>query len=132
MPIPISWNDANSLCQSLIHGGELASVHDNGTNYAVGNITGQQGHTIPRGYGFWLGGYKENGTWLWSDKSQWHYKNWGSGEPEKDGNYLHYDGGLFQDLFGQWSAQSWSTWSFGAFCQYKGKEIKIIAIIQNS
>ena len=111
----LSWNEANSECQSdSNHFGELASVHDNGTNAFLGWLADGYGN------GFWLGGYKnEKGTWSWTDKSNWDYQNWASGEPE-DGNHTY----TRVEASGVWwdAVQEDTVWD-QALCQYKGKGV---------
>ena len=33
----------------------------------------------------WIGGFKDEGTWKWTDGSTWSYTNWGDGQPDNSG-----------------------------------------------
>ena len=77
--INLNWTDAESFCQNWSPGAHLASVHSAEEQQFV-----QEG--FPRH--IWLGGsdtHKE-GSWIWSDGTQWDYSDWSSGQPDDAGS----------------------------------------------
>ena len=50
----------------------MASVTSSETNNFLTTLTQKE---------CWIGGYKNGGTWQWTDGSPWGYTNWASGEP---------------------------------------------------
>ena len=70
------WEDAQDYCQNL--GGELASVTSSDINDFLTTLTEDPA---------WVGGYKNDGNWNWSDGSTFNYTNWGtSGSTQQPDN----------------------------------------------
>jgi len=68
-----SWDEANKTCIER-HKGHLASV------------SSEQVHKYLQGKETlgWIGGFKEDNQWVWSDSSEWDFNlGWGKGEPSK-------------------------------------------------
>ncbi|XP_047436298.1 ladderlectin-like [Mugil cephalus] len=78
IPTPMTWARAERNCQSL--GGNLASVHDVFEYQAIQKVIWSSTHAYPE---TWIGGSdaEEDGLWLWSDGTPFHYSNWCDGEP---------------------------------------------------
>ena len=70
-----SWTDASSYCQNL--GGELASVTSSDINDFLTTLTEDPA---------WVGGYKNDGNWNWSDGSTFDYTNWASTPTQQPDN----------------------------------------------
>uniref|UniRef100_A0A3Q2ZKI9 Type-2 ice-structuring protein-like n=1 Tax=Kryptolebias marmoratus TaxID=37003 RepID=A0A3Q2ZKI9_KRYMA len=70
-PISISWANAQRNCVSMQ--ASLASVHSFEEYHFVRNLVNGLVQA-------WLGGSDE-GTWLWSDGTPFHYSQWCHGEP---------------------------------------------------
>uniref|UniRef100_A0A3Q2ZYF5 Type-2 ice-structuring protein-like n=1 Tax=Kryptolebias marmoratus TaxID=37003 RepID=A0A3Q2ZYF5_KRYMA len=73
-PISISWANAQRNCVSMQ--ASLASVHSFEEYHFVRNLVNGLVQA-------WLGGSdaQEEGTWLWSDGTPFHYSQWCHGEP---------------------------------------------------
>ena len=87
------WTSAQSYCRSKTTNpsANLVSIPDETTNNFLLNTL----PSITDNTEVWLGGYRENGQWLWSDGSQWTgWTNWQSGKPSAGGNndYLEFWG----------------------------------------
>ncbi|XP_047436431.1 galactose-specific lectin nattectin-like [Mugil cephalus] len=74
----LTWAKAEIHCQSL--GGNIASVHNIFEYHAIQYLIQNGSHDHPE---TWIGGSdaEENGVWLWSDGTRFHYTNWCDGEP---------------------------------------------------
>ena len=73
----LDWNDARMMCQ--LHGGDLASITSKQEESKIkGLLLGYPGDKS-----FWLGlNDKEiEGKYVWSDGSEYSYRNWREGEP---------------------------------------------------
>ena len=86
------WTSALSFCKSKTTNpsANLVSIPDQRTNdFLLNSLPATSDNTE-----VWLGGYRENGQWVWSDGSQWSYTNWQSGKPSAGGNndYLEFWG----------------------------------------
>ena len=86
------WTSALSFCKSKTTNpsANLVSIPDQRTNdFLLNGLPATSDNTE-----VWLGGYRENGQWVWSDGSQWSYTNWQSGKPSAGGNndYLEFWG----------------------------------------
>ena len=57
------WTVADAYC--LAEGGRLTSVHSNEENEFL--------NTFANGDSFWIGGYPQDDTWVWSDFSEFDY-----------------------------------------------------------
>uniref|UniRef100_A0A3P9DIB5 C-type lectin domain-containing protein n=1 Tax=Maylandia zebra TaxID=106582 RepID=A0A3P9DIB5_9CICH len=70
-----SWADAEKL---LVHGANLASVHSIREYQKIQRLTAHYGY--PQ---IWIGGTDapQEGIWLWSDGTSFHYSHWCPGEP---------------------------------------------------
>ena len=69
------WEDAQDYCQNL--GGELASVTSSDINDFLTTLTEDPA---------WVGGYKNDGNWNWSDGSTFDYTNWASTPTQQPDN----------------------------------------------
>ncbi|XP_047435900.1 ladderlectin-like [Mugil cephalus] len=78
IPSSMTWTSAEKNCQSL--GGNLASVRDVFEYQAIQKLTSNGTSHYPD---TWIGGSdgEEDGVWLWSDGTPFHYSNWYPGEP---------------------------------------------------
>ncbi|KAL3975124.1 hypothetical protein ACER0C_023750 [Sarotherodon galilaeus] len=77
-----NWTDAESSCETL--GGHLASFHSTAEYTFIRELI----HTAAGSYKeAWVGGNdRETETvWMWSDGSQFDFRNWASGEPNNYG-----------------------------------------------
>ena len=71
-----SYSSALSYCRTYHI--DLASIHSSIENAAVAALCPATAY-----YGCWIGGSDSasEGTWTWSDSTEWNYENWRSGEP---------------------------------------------------
>ncbi|XP_078497493.1 lectin-like [Lissotriton helveticus] len=84
IPTAMSWIDAEFYCQKLSPSAHLASIHSEGENDIIKEITFKITNSYPV---IWVGGsdcYKDR-SFMWTDGSQWDYLNWRSGEPNNNG-----------------------------------------------
>ncbi len=79
--IPYSHSSALSYCRS--YHVDLASIHSSIENAAVAALCPND---------CWIGGSDEasEGTWTWSDGSDWNYDKWASGEPRTSSSSYDY------------------------------------------
>ncbi|XP_047454431.1 ladderlectin-like isoform X2 [Mugil cephalus] len=79
IPTHMTWARAERNCQSL--GGNLTSVRDVFEYHAIQKVIWSSTHAYPP---TWIGGSdaQEDGLWLWSDGTPFHYSNWCDGEPD--------------------------------------------------
>ncbi|XP_032438024.1 galactose-specific lectin nattectin-like [Xiphophorus hellerii] len=77
-PVPMSWASAQRNCVSLQ--ASLASIHNIDEYHEIQRLIKASTNELVR---TWIGGSdaQEEGTWLWSDGSPFHYTNWCAGEP---------------------------------------------------
>ena len=70
----MTYSSALSYCRTYHI--DLASIHSSIENAAVAAL-------CLSSYGCWIGGSDEasEGTWFWTDSTEWNYENWRSGEP---------------------------------------------------
>ena len=80
--IPYSHSSALSYCRS--YHVDLASIHSSIENAAVAALCPNSD--------CWIGGSDEasEGTWTWSDGSDWNYDKWASGEPRTSSSSYDY------------------------------------------
>ena len=80
---PRTYSSARSYCRS--YHVDLASIHSSIENAAVAAL-------CLSSYGCWIGGSDEasEGTWTWSDGSDWNYDKWASGEPRTSSSSYDY------------------------------------------
>ncbi|XP_067379262.1 aggrecan core protein-like isoform X2 [Channa argus] len=78
---PKSWVDAEVYCQ--FDKANLASVHSPTENHFIMSLTGGNTKNFPQ---TWLGGFDaiEPGYWMWSDGSDFNYRNWFDDRPKHD------------------------------------------------
>ena len=69
----LTWFDAQARCEK--EGSHLASVHSGDENQFLG--------TFQDSSGWWIGGndLDTEGTWVWTDGTEWDYQNWSPGQP---------------------------------------------------
>lgn len=84
----VSWTDARDQAGKLTTNGlpcrlaTLTSAQE--SEFIAANFAGEIG---TQGFGFWLGGYQEDGVtppeagWKWVTGETWGYTDWGNGEP---------------------------------------------------
>lgn len=85
----VSWDEAEAICRAL--GGHLVSITSEGENSFVTALT-EKASSSNNGY-CWIGAYKNNGDWSWSDGETFGgYTNW-TNEPESTSMYgvLYYE-----------------------------------------
>ena len=72
----MSYSSAQDYCRA--YHVDLASIHSSIENAAVAALCPATAY-----YGCWIGGSDSasEGTWTWSDSTEWNYENWRSGEP---------------------------------------------------
>ena len=75
------WTDARAYCR--MYHIDLASIHSSIENAAVAALCPND---------CWIGGSDEasEGTWTWSDGSDWNYDKWASGEPRTSSSSYDY------------------------------------------
>ncbi|XP_037832437.1 ladderlectin [Kryptolebias marmoratus] len=85
-PISISWANAQRNCVSMQ--ASLASVHSFEEYHFVQNLIYSTSYDFKEA---WLGGSdaQEEGIWLWSDGTPFHYSAWCPGEPVNGGGNQH-------------------------------------------
>ena len=93
--------------------GSLASVHDFATNAFIASL-------IPIRSVF--GGYRDNeGSWRWTDQSEWNFEWWEKGQPSNnDGNEQYLE--MIGPEFGRWNDVPLNyEQQHGFICQYDPK-----------
>ena len=90
----MTYSSALSYCRTYHI--DLASIHSSIENAAVAALCPND---------CWIGGSDEasEGTWTWSDGTEWNYENWRSGEPN---TYYTNDDYLTIGSDGEWSAEN--------------------------
>ncbi len=70
----IEWNEAEDFCKNM--GGHLCSISSSDEQKFINSLlsNGRKGC-------YWIGGYKRNGQWEWSNGEPFVYTNWAPGEP---------------------------------------------------
>uniref|UniRef100_A0A3Q0SL71 C-type lectin domain-containing protein n=1 Tax=Amphilophus citrinellus TaxID=61819 RepID=A0A3Q0SL71_AMPCI len=83
---PMSWGNAERNCMSL--GGHLASVHNFMEYHELQRLILHHSHEYKE---TWIGGSDahQEGHWIWSDGTMFHYSNWCPGEPNNGGGHQH-------------------------------------------
>ena len=73
----LNWSDARAKCQ--LHGGDLISITSKEEETRIRSMISE----LPSGKTFWCGlnDRAEEGKFVWSDGSEYSYKNWRDGEP---------------------------------------------------
>ena len=96
--------------------GELASVSDWATNSFLTTLTTHRA---------WIGGYKDQSQWKWSDKTVWNFENWAPNQPDNTWNVedsLVFNFATNRYGTGQWNdAKGLDAKEF--ICQYQGEGI---------
>ncbi|XP_022088512.1 macrophage mannose receptor 1-like [Acanthaster planci] len=71
----LTWSEADAFCNN--HGGHLTSIHSFAENDYI------RSHTSPVNKNYWIGLREKvaGGVHIWSDKTEFYYDNWNSGEP---------------------------------------------------
>ncbi|XP_005462756.2 ladderlectin [Oreochromis niloticus] len=77
----MTWARAERNCLSM--GANLASVRSSSEYQVVQSLTGRHGYPET-----WIGGTDapQEGIWLWSDGTSFHFSAWCRGEPNNLGN----------------------------------------------
>ena len=81
-----TWDEAEAFCKE--EGGHLASVTSKAINDYIAEGLKQKDHFI------WIGGSdkESEGTWKWSDGSDWEFTNWGTiGGVKQPSNHSEHD-----------------------------------------
>ena len=106
-----NWNAAEFTCKSWRAGAHLASVHSKEEQDFIQK-------EFP--YNIWLGGndWAKERAWVWSDRSEFHFKDWYKGEPNNLGRAQHC-------LLGNWDEKQRKQWDdencsikFKFLCKY--------------
>ncbi|XP_047435774.1 lymphocyte antigen 75-like [Mugil cephalus] len=86
IPTPMTWASAEKNCQSL--GGNLASVRNIFEYRVIQRLILRRTRTYRE---TWIGGSdcQQEGLWLWSDGTRFHYSNWCRGEPNNGQRTQH-------------------------------------------
>ena len=91
MEAKISWKAANQRCKSVFPFGNqrlvtrphLASIGNKEEEIFVNSLLGGTKN-------IWVGGKRlQDGTWIWTDGTEFSYTNWELGEPNNDPNPSH-------------------------------------------
>lgn len=106
-----TWHDARQQCKD--GGGDLAAITDRSTQDFVYGLKGTP-------YS-WIGGYRVDGAWNWSDGSSWNYTNWSRGEPN---NYRGRDDYVAMRRHGAW-IDTRDDFDFSFLCQYPPVGMKV-------
>ncbi|MED6278004.1 hypothetical protein CHARACLAT_019273 [Characodon lateralis] len=79
---PMTWASAEETCLSM--NATLASVHNLGEYYYIQGLI--KAFTLENKQA-WLGGSdaQKEGTWMWSDRSPFHFLNWCPRQPDNYG-----------------------------------------------
>ena len=104
----LDWDEAEAYCKS--EGGHLASIHSM-DQQALAEKAADGKHV-------WLGGWKEDAEWSWSDNSTWDFTNWDSATTNNNNNNNNQR--MLLDASGKW--KSWDDmkiWKFRPLCQGK-------------
>ena len=95
--------------------GELASVSDWATNSFLTTLTTHRA---------WIGGYKDQNQWKWSDKTVWNFENWAPNQPD---NTFGNEGSLVFN-WRAWDPHGKGKWNDANsvnpkefICQYQGQ-----------
>ncbi len=104
----VTWSDAQDAAVRV--GGELSSIQSATENAFVFSNCASYDPAwmdgIQTSFGPWIGGIDRDGTWSWSDDSDWTYANWAdyqpSGKPDGAGR-VHFHN--------MWTEQPASTWN---------------------
>ena len=70
----LTWKQAGEACDVLQLGATLVSVHDHSLNAFLID-------TVAQGEWPWLGLHRADGSWIWTDGSDYDYSNWFTGYP---------------------------------------------------
>ena len=100
----VTWIQARA--DSMLHGGELASIGSSEENEIVFRIG--RSAWIAGWAGPWIGGMRTATGWEWSDGSLWEYTAWDCANPSNSGGYedrVHYA------INGSCSALPIATWN---------------------
>jgi len=91
----ITWTAAATNAAAM--GGQLASITSAAENQFIYSLTTANPSLWAAfsggGIGPWLGGYKQGGTWHWTDGAAFSYSNWATYQPDNYGgneNYIQY------------------------------------------
>jgi len=91
----ITWTAAEA--DAIAMGGQLASVTSAGEDQFIYSLISSDASlwaAVGGGaVGPWIGGYKQGGSWHWSDGSAFSYSNWATDQPDNYGgteNYIQF------------------------------------------
>jgi len=107
----ITWAAAETNAVAM--GGQLASITSAAEDQFIYSLISSDaslwawegGNPDGAGIGPWVGGYRQAGSWYWSDGSAFSYSNWANGEPNDYGgneNYIEFysnTGSLMNDTW---------------------------------
>uniref|UniRef100_A0A3Q1I481 C-type lectin domain-containing protein n=1 Tax=Anabas testudineus TaxID=64144 RepID=A0A3Q1I481_ANATE len=84
---PKKWTEAEVYCR--FDGANLASIHSEEENHFITSLTRGESHNFPQ---TWLGGFDaiHPGYWMWSDGSEFNYKNWCDNNQDDDEHENHH------------------------------------------
>lgn len=86
IPRAMTWAKAEKNCRSM--GGTLASVRDIDDYHEIQRLITTISHDYAE---TWIGGSdaEQEGHWLWSDGTPFHFTNWCPGEPNNSREWQH-------------------------------------------
>ena len=76
-----TWHEAREVCQ--LYGGDLASVASKQDEEKINQLL--SAFVNHEGFWFGLNDIETEGTYVWSDGSEYFYTNWKDGEPNNSG-----------------------------------------------
>ena len=116
----ITWSDANTYCINNF-GTTLASIHDSDDASAIEDIMtylslDEGGNT----FGAWIGLYEpSNNNWQWNDGSDYDFSDWGSNEPNGDGDCAHFRYWGYENSLNSWNDLNCvRSGVYGFICNY--------------
>ena len=108
--IDTNWIEAKEYCENL--GGHLVTISNQEEDVFVSSLIKDVG-VFPV---YWIGGVKENGSWVWVTGEEFGYTNWAAGEPNNEGGYENY-----LQHWGEWNdciLESSSNTLTGIICEW--------------
>ena len=81
----LSWHSASNYCKQ--HGTNLASIKDRNENDVIKKVISHY-QALKIGLNIWIGlnDVKKEGQYVWTDGTEYSFKNWSPGEPNNQHN----------------------------------------------
>ena len=73
--VELTWIEANEFCQSL--GGHLVTITSESEQNFIENLLKNHSKNF-----YWLGGYEDQGQWIWATDEPFSFTNWEIGQPD--------------------------------------------------